>query len=242
VIRYLFDFGADDRIQFEVERDSDTSVETESDPVPEWIALDRHRCDRCEIPPGSRRTCPAALSLKPVVEAFGSRISYENVRMTAELNGFTLSGTLPTQRALRALAGLVLALSSCPVMRKLRPMAHFHLPFGTREQTTFRFLGTHLVAQYLRERQGLPPDWSLDGLRDLVADLHMVNIGLADRIRMVAELDAPANSVALLDTFASAVELSLEQDFDRLQPLFAAYFTGQGSGSPAVEPGSGDRD
>lgn len=226
MIRYSFDFGEDDRIEFELEEDSNTSVETEGSQPPEWMRLEHERCERCTIPEGSRLTCPAGLAFQPVLEAFGSRISFEKVTLTAELQGVSMRGELPTQRAVRSLAGLRLALSDCPVMRKLRPMAHFHLPFGEKQHTAFRFLGTHLIGQYLRGQQGLEPDWALDELLALAKDLHMVNQGLANRIRTAAEKDAAVNSVVMLDTYATTVEMDLEEDLEALKPLFAAYLEG----------------
>jgi len=226
MIRYRFDFDAGDGIEFDLEEDADTSVEAGGGEPPEWMLLEQGRCKRCTVAEGSRRTCPAALAFQPVLEAFGARISFEKVRLTVEVHGVTLQGELPTQRAVRSLAGLRLALSACPVMRRLKPMAHFHLPFGEKEHTAFRFLGTHLIGQYLRGQQGLDPDWALDELRALTADLHMVNQALAGRIRFAAEKDAAVNSVVMLDTFATTVELNLEDELEALKPLFEAYLEG----------------
>jgi len=223
MIRYCFDFSEGDSLEFDLEEDGDTSVEPEGFEPPEWMRLVHGRCERCTLPEDSRATCPAALAFEPVLTAFGSRVSFEKVNLAVELHGITLQAELPTQRAVRYLAGLRLALSACPVMRRLRPMAHFHLPFGQKEHTAFRFLGTHLIGQWLRRRQGLEPDWELNELRALTADLHMVNQGLAERVRTAADKDAAINSVVMLDNLATTVEMDLEEQLEPLEPLFEAY-------------------
>ena len=222
-ISYTFIFDEETSIEFAVEVDSDTSVEQPGDPVPDWLALEKFRCEQCEIPADSRKTCPAALSLKPAVEAFTARKSYETVQVVVHGSRGRLETTLPTQNAVRSVIGLLMALSSCPVMRKLRPMAQYHLPFSGREHTMFRFVGMYLIAQYLRQRHDQAPDWSLEGLLELFNRLHKVNQRLAERIRAASEADATVNSLIFLDTFATSAEMDVEDCLAELEPLFAAY-------------------
>ena len=142
MINYTFTFDEHTSIAFDVEVTSDTSAEDPAPPFPAWLALDSHRCDECSLPAGARRTCPAAVSIRPVVEAFSTRLSYETVHVTVRGDHGRTETTLAIQDALRSVVGLLLALSGCPVLSKLRPMAHYHLPFGSREHTMYRFVGT----------------------------------------------------------------------------------------------------
>ena len=128
-----------------------------------------------------------------------------------------------TQQAVRSLVGLLLALSRCPVMENLRPMAHFHLPFADMEHTQFRALGMYLIAQYLRNGMGLNPDWTLDGLLELYQNLQVVNRKLADRVRAASERDATVNGLIILDALAQSVELGINQNLKKLRPLFEMY-------------------
>jgi len=223
MISYTFIFDEETSVEFAVEPDSDTSTEQAGAPVPDWLALEKFRCEQCEIPEGSRKTCPAALSIRPAVEAFAARKSYENVHVVVNGSRGRLETTLATQKAVRSLIGLLMALSSCPVMRKLRPMAQYHLPFCGREHTLFRFVGMYLIAQYLRHRHDQEPDWSLDGLLELFNQLHKVNKQLADRIRAASEADATVNSLIFLDSFAISAELDVEDCLAELECLFAPY-------------------
>jgi len=224
MIRYSFTFDENTTITFEVEVGSDTSAEDPPAPVPGWLALDQHTCPDCALPVGSRRTCPAAVSIRPVVEAFSNRLSYETVHVVVTGPRGRLEHTMATQGAVRSLVGLLLALSSCPVMQKLRPMAQHHLPFGDQSHTMFRFVGMYLIAQYLRTSRGKgAPDWELAGLLGLFNELHQVNKRLAERIRAASQADAAVNSLIFLDTFATSVEIDVEDCLVDLEPHFAAY-------------------
>ncbi|MBI5525818.1 MAG: hypothetical protein HY897_05745 [Deltaproteobacteria bacterium] len=223
MIHYCFFVDENAKFDFDVNEDSDTSVEVPGEPVPEWVRLEHLRCAECMIPAGSRRTCPAALSIKPAVEAFKSRVSFQKIRVTAEIQGVKLEASLPAQFAVRSLVGLLFALSSCPIMMKLRPMAHFHLPFGGKEHTAFRHLGAFLIGQYLRQLHGLPASWDLSELLETFKRLHKVNGKLADRLREAAEQDAAVNSLISLDTFATWAEMGIEEHLARWEKLFAPY-------------------
>jgi len=224
MIAYTFTFDQTTSIEFEVDVDSDTSAKDPAEPVPDWLALDRYRCADCTVPAGSRRTCPAAVSIKPAVEAFSNRLSHETVHVVVTGPRGRLEHTMASQGAVRSLLGLLMALSSCPVMRKLRPMAQHHLPFGDEAHTMFRFVGMYLIAQYLRSTRGKgPPDWELKGLLRLFAQLHQVNKHLAERIRAASEADATVNSLVFLDAFATSAEIDVEDCLVDLESHFAAY-------------------
>ena len=222
MIRYTMVLEKGNEVVFDIDETGDTSVESGETP-PRWLLLDDYRCERCAIPAGSRNTCPAALSIKPVVEAFSTHASFENIKVIVEMGNVRLNSAVSLQEAVRSMVGLMLALSSCPVMRKLRPMANFHLPFGDENQTLFRFLGMYLTAQYIRRLEGLEPDWDLTGLYDLFIDIHMVNNGLAERIRAASEMDATLNSLVVLDMLAHLVQINMEQSREKLKPLFSMY-------------------
>jgi hypothetical protein len=223
LICYHFQFETGPGHKFVLDEESETSDEAELAVVEPWLALENFQCECCTIRANARRTCPAALSIVPLVKAFGGRISYESIKVTVERAEVKMSALTSVQQGLRSLAGLLLALSACPVMCHLRPMAYFHLPFGDTKSTVFRALGMYLTGQYLRSRQGKEPDWELKGLLHLYDMIHEVNINLASRIRMASENDATVNCVIMLDIFGYEVETSLREDLAELKPLFAAY-------------------
>ncbi len=226
LIRYRFTFDDQRCHAFEVRAGTDLSPEDPARDYPAWLALERDRCEGCPLPPGSRRTCPAALSIEAVVASFASCVSWERVALVVERGGQRLEASLPIQVAARSLMGLLLPLSACPVMMQLRPMAYLHLPLGGHLDTLFRFLGMYLIAQYLRGQDGHAPDWELSRLRELMGEIHRVNRGLAQRLRHATTRDAAVNSVILLDALTDSLELSLLDSLEDLRPLFAVYLRG----------------
>jgi hypothetical protein len=222
VIRYSFVDDNGQMLRFEI--DETRPHEPELPPLlPAWARLERHRCAMCSLPT-STEACPAALSIIPVVDAFGVRVSYEETWLEIAQGDVDLRARVQNQDALRSLLGLLLPLSTCPVMRKLRPLARFHQPLADPDHTLFRVLGMHLLAQYLRQREGQSADWSLATLLSLYADIHEVNQRLADRLREASLADANVNSVALLDVLAHAVDFAFDNHLGRLRPLFEDHF------------------
>jgi len=230
MIQYTFLFDGDDPLTFVFHEDRDISPDITSDPIPPWLLLDRYRCDDCTLAPTSRRTCPAAVAMLPIVQSFSSRHSHETVRVRALVRDVTFEWTTPTQRAVRSLLELALPLSSCPVMQMARPLAYMHVPFAIRGYTEFRFLGMHFIAQYLRARDGLDPDWELEHFLQLVRSMRRVYATLTHRIRAAADRDAAVNSLLLMDAFADAIEMRVGRNLDALRPLFRTYLEGQKPG------------
>lgn len=223
MITYTFQYEDGTELRFDVDEEGDSSVESEDGPLDEWLALEGGKCEGCTLSSGSRKTCPAALSIHPILSAFDNRISHEAVKVTVEINEVEVHGEMPAQNAVRSLMGLRLGLSSCPVMKKLRPMARFHVPFGSQEHSLFRFIGTHLMAQYFRREKGLSSRQDLSGLLEWIKELHEVNQKLAERIRRGAKKDATINSLVILDTLASLLEMDIDGSLDELKSHFGMY-------------------
>ena len=226
MIAYNFRYDDGTDLRFEVDEEGDSSSESVDLPDADWLALENGRCEGCPLPPGSRKTCPAALSIHPILSSFGNRLSHETVKVVVEMNELEVHGTMSLQDAVRSLMGLQLGLCSCPVLKKLRPMARFHVPFGTQEQSLFRFVGTHLIAQYFRREGGLPFELDLTGLLDGIKELHKVNERLVERICQGVKKDAAINSLVILDTVATLLEIDLDANLDELRSHFGVYLEG----------------
>lgn len=185
-----------------------------------WTALDYLRCPGCPLA-DDQPLCPMAAHLAPVVEKIGGLLSFEEVDVTVQWGSRQLQGRTPAQRVAMSLIGLVVATSGCPRSAFLRPMAWFHLPFATEEETIFRAVSSYLLVQYFVAGRGRQPDWSLEGLSRRYAELHEVNVAMAQRLREACKHDAIVNAVVLLDLFAKAVPFSVQESLESLQPLFA---------------------
>lgn len=194
-----------------------------SDPLPEWAKLDFHRCEQCPLDESRHLYCPAALAIAEVVECFHELLSYDEVEVTVVTPQRTYNGITSAQRALSSLIGLYLATSGCPTLAKLKPMARFHLPFASREETLFRSASTYLLGQFIRKQKGLPADFELEGLKDLYAQLHDINISLAKRLRALSAGDANINALVLLDLYAQDLPMSLESKLAEFANVFNAF-------------------
>ena len=195
------------------------------EPVPvarPWTELGCHQCPNCPLDPSVDELCPFAARIEPVVVPLGALLSHDRVEVEADCGGRRVVGSTSAQVAATSLIGLIGATSGCPRTAFLRPMAWFHQPLATEEETVFRAAASYLVGQYFVVEQGRKPDWQLTGLKQRYEELHAVNVALAARLRLAGEKDASVNAIVCLDMFAKAVPWSIEDALESLRPLFAA--------------------
>ena len=100
--------------------------------------------------------------------------------------------------------------SGCPILGKLKSMVRFHLPFATIDETEVRTISIYLMAQYVQYKKGLEPDWTLKKLKKIYADIEVVNRNIADKLSELERQDANVNSVVILNNFAAAVHIYLD--------------------------------
>lgn len=223
MIRYSFAFADGSRADFQVDELAPAAQTLRSsEGLPTWMDLDVHRCPHCPLPCKKRLVCPAMEAIVPTIECFGQRVSSDVCDLTVEQNVVTHQAHTSIQNAARSLIGLQLALSGCPTMRKLRPMARFHIPLSDADHTLFRVFGMHMLRQYLHKGKGNAPDWGLANLQALYQDIHHVNNWLAARLRDASQKDAAVNGLVILDALAHEVEHSIQTHLEQLAPYFAA--------------------
>lgn len=191
--------------------------------LPDWTLLSTHQCSVCPIENVAGARCPGAVSLVELVDSFRDLLSYSDVEVLVVTQHRTVFRRTTVQKALSSLMGLYMATSGCPILGRLKPMARFHLPFATREETIFRAVGAYLTAQYFLEKQGRPFDLELEGLREMYHQIHQVNVDMTKRLRNVSAGDASLNAVVLLDLFAQELPFSINENLADLQHLFAPF-------------------
>jgi hypothetical protein len=186
-----------------------------------WTELGCHQCPNCPLDRSVEPLCPFAARIEPVVVPLGALLSHDRVEIEADCGDRRVVGATSAQAAASSLIGLIGATSGCPLTAFLKPMAWFHLPLATEEETVFRAAASYLLGQYFAFEQGRQPDWELAGLKHQYEELHTVNIAMAARLRQAVERDASVNAIVCLDLFAKAVPWSIEDFFDSLRWLFA---------------------
>ncbi|MDX1376897.1 MAG: hypothetical protein R3357_15125 [Burkholderiales bacterium] len=221
VYRFQFPDGHEESLQVTASAAGDARAKP-----PGWAALEFQQCSNCPLSPSATPHCPMALRLVPLVDLFGKVRSYEEVTARVESEERTVTKRTTVQRVLRSLMGLLSATSDCPHVAFLKPMAHFHLPFSSAEETVYRVASTYLLAQYFRRQQGLPADAGLEGLKAHYHALQQVNAAMARRLAEISAHDSErngdshVNALVLLDVFAQSLPDSIDAQLEELRPAF----------------------
>ena len=187
---------------------------------PAWTRLENHQCGHCPLSPTEHPYCPVATNLSELVEAFKDKASVAEATVTVTAEERTYVKQLPLQRGIFGIFGLVMATSACPYMDFLKPMARFHLPFSTAEETIVRSVSMYLLRQYFVAKRGGAPDLGLEQLETHYENIQKVNDGILERIRGVVLNDADVNALVILQGFADLLTMAIAKDLSKIEPLF----------------------
>jgi hypothetical protein len=105
----------------------------------------------------------------------------------------------------------------------MRPMARFHLPLASEEETVFRVAGMYLVAQYFLTHNGKKGQFAFDGLISIYEDFHILNKAIASRLQYATDSDSSKNAITLLDMYSSLVPMLLEDQLAEIRGFFTAF-------------------
>lgn len=195
------------------------------DSLPPWTELAWGRCPNCTLDARIHRFCPSAARLVEPLAAFSRIPSFARMRVEVETQDRVMSKLCSAQEGLSSLFGICMTASGCPILRCLRPMVRFHLPFASREETVFRAAATWLVGQFLFAPAAADGtrSVSLDGLSERYRQIAIVNRAFSRRIQSAAEMDAGLNAIVLLDCFAQEAPLSIENGLQEMKAIFSAW-------------------
>jgi hypothetical protein len=223
-IVYAFRFEGGATIKFDLLLDKTTlALEGEQYVIlPAWTNLSYKQCRICPLDVNIHRHCPVAANVSGVVEKFRNFVSHDRVSVACIVEERTYTKSTTVQMGLSSLLGIIMTTSGCPIMEQLKPMVRFHLPFATLDETIFRMVSMHLVAQFLRKQAGKSAEWSLDGLTRIYAEVGKVNNDFADRLVGAAQNDVNVNALVNLDAFAKMVPLAADSMLRKIAPYFSA--------------------
>ncbi len=200
-------------------------------PLPAWTKLEHHQCASCPLTPENGPYCPIAANIAELVDDFKEIQSTENVRINVYTSERTYMKAAPVQKGLSSIFGMIMATSNCPVMNFLKPMARYHLPFSTSEETIVRSISIYLLTQYVIAKKRGQPDLSLENLERAYSMVQKVNRGICSRITTAIQEgrgqgDAANNAVVILDTFSQLLQIAIEEKVDSLVTLFEGLACG----------------
>jgi hypothetical protein len=221
-ITYEFVFTRPRTISFAVQFDQRTGVccPPRTLSPPDWARLEFRQCACCTLDAARVRRCPAALNIAGLVAEFSDIASFDPCTVRCVAPERTYVKDTDAQEGLRSAFGLLMATSGCPEFELFRPMARFHLPFSTPQETLVRLIATHVLRLYFN-RGCATLDLALDALRAQYDRVQQVNEGVMARLRDSAPRDAGRNAVSILSSLAQIVTMELEDGLDSLKDFFA---------------------
>ncbi len=224
-ITYEYKFNNGFTRTFENMLDKDTLsliTKRDQDP-PAWARLEFNQCSICPLDKASSPYCPIAVNLSGIAREFRDVPSDDKVAVSVTVKERAYFKVVSIQEGLSPLLGIIMATSGCPVMEPLKPMARFHLPFASLDETVFRMISMFLVAQLIRVQAGKKPEWNLKGLAAIYEEVKNVNKDFGRRMSTAARSDANMRALVNLNVFAVMVPKTAETMLKELTPHFSAY-------------------
>lgn len=228
VVTYEFKDDGNRKDAFVVRFDDETLTripDPDDPPPPDWAALDTHKCPHCPLDAADTPYCPVASALGPLLDFANHYKSFDNLSVAVKMAERTIVAHNQAQVLFGSLIGLTTATSGCPHTAYFKPMARFHLPFASVDETIYRVFAMYLLAQYFRQKDGETADFDLDGLKKIYENIEVVNLYTTHRLRLACETDSSLNAVIVLDTFAKTMLAVIDEQIEEIRPLFAPYLT-----------------
>lgn len=225
-IRYSFILEDGSREIFNLQLDPHTLALLSNTPktLPPWTKLDFHQCPNCPLTTDTHPHCPLAVNLVNIVERFEGLRSYSEIQVDVLMEERFICQDTTVQKGISSLMGLVMATSGCPHTAFFKPMARFHLPFASKEETIYRATSMYLLAQYFLKMEGQKADLELQGLAKIYHNMQIVNNSVTERLRAATRTDSTVNAVILLDIYAKTLPLIIEESLEDIRYLFTPFF------------------
>lgn len=221
--KYIFDVEGKGRVNYTVKLHPTTlnlaqeSIEAKN---ATWTDLDYNKCENCPLNSKTSPKCPVAMGIHHLIEFFQNDISFTKTKVTVSTPERAYYKETSLQQTLSSILGLIIATSGCPHTQFLKPMARFHLPFSSTEETLYRTLSTYLLSQLFRYKESKKFDVELKELNVKYDELSKMNKGLIERIRSISKGDADRNALIVLNCFTSQVQSGISENLQDLKYLF----------------------
>lgn len=220
-ISYLFDFGNNNVKNFEALLNSSSLslVLPKTYEIPSWAKA--FRCSQFSQVTADSQCCSICINISHLIEEFKTFASVSPCTISVYSKERNYSLKSDVQKGLSSLLGLYMATSDCPFLGFLRPMARFHLPFASTEETIFRSAGSYLIGQYFKARKNNRADFELNRLPETYIKVSKINYDIIQHLRKnYYTHDAYANSLVILDNFARMISAFLPEELDE----FASFY------------------
>lgn len=225
-IRYCFTLADGSQEVYDLELDGQNLelVGNIPESLPSWTDLDFHECPHCPLPIDTHPHCPLAVRLVSIVEPFDRLLSYDKIHVDVITEERSISQDTTAEQGIGSLMGLVIATCGCPHTAFFKPMARFHLPLASEDETIYRAASMYLLAQYFLKKEGHNADLELKGLMKIYDNIQVVNSSIAKRLRAATEKDSSLNAIVLLDMYAKTLSYAIEESLEEVRYLFSPFF------------------
>jgi len=222
LIIYDLRCGDDFETQFKIRLDPHTFsiIPFEMESKPKWTVLTYEQCECCPLDVIARTYCPIAVNISGIVDEFKNRISIEECKVRCRTPERVYMKKTNLMEAITSIFGIIMATSGCPVLDVFRPMARFHLPFSTGEETTFRAVSMFLLRDYFNSNGSKSPADVMKTLEHHYAQVKQVNEGLYSRITNISSEDADKNAIVMLHSLSQLLCMEATCNVNSLAYLF----------------------
>jgi len=223
-ITYNFNFedGSSEIYELEMDVDHQRILNNIPEKLPAWTELEYKKCGNCPLNNSEYPHCPLSANLVNVIDKFSNILSYDKVELTVTIESKEIKQKTDAQTAVSSLMGLLIATSGCPHTEFLKPMAHFHFPLATEEETLFRSTGAFLLSQYFKLQKGVIDKMDLNKLAVFYKEINIVNQDVSERIKAASKSDSAINAIVLLDIFALIFPEAIEDSLKEIEYIFKA--------------------
>ena len=226
--RYQFHFENDLVKEYQLALDPDTlsliSPTAPHQTLPDWTRLTFQQCACCPLDEKGYSHCPIAVNIMELVETFKTIFSFHDCTVSCETVDRTFIKKTSVMEGLAAIFGVIMATSDCPVMEFLKPMARFHLPFATIEETTVRSASMYLLAQYFKYKNSKSMHFDFKNLENHYAKVKLINEGLLARINSAGSEDADKNAIVTLHSISQFLSMEIDYSLSGLEYIFAGRY------------------
>lgn len=218
---YCFDFPDSSKKRFLIKLDPETfDYKPSGGTPPEWAKLEVARCPCCKLKSEEHQYCPIAANIAELVLAFKDTASYKSCSVSCISTARSCTKETTVQDGLASILGIIMATSGCPSMKILKPMACFHLPFATVQESNYRSASAYLLRQYFTHKKGESADFFMDRIQEFYQEVQEVNKGIFKRIDMTSEMNADKNAIVTLNALAQILVMEVNESLESLKPVF----------------------
>jgi len=220
MIEYFFKFDDGRQLQVKVDVERQFDLTQNHSTAPPWTRLDNNQCSICPLKKNQYSHCPAALDLDKVIPQFKGIPATTKLNVTVKTPERDYSKHVTLEEGVRAMMGLVMATSACPVFSMLRPNARHHLPFASIDEYVLRAASLYLMRQYFIAQEGGQPDWALTGLMKANEQFQLVNHAFWQRSLQAFQNDANSKALLSFFTLSSKLSASLPNQLVKMKRVF----------------------